>query len=89
MHELSIAMEVCQMAEDRLGADALPRIVSIGLTIGDDSGIEPGNLEFCLEALLRHPPFRSARAVIDRCAGDALRLDYLEVDDERPADRGS
>ncbi len=24
MHELSIAMEVCQMAEDRLGADALP-----------------------------------------------------------------
>lgn len=89
MHELSIAMEVCQMAEDRLGAEALPYVVAVGLSVGDDSGIEADNLEFCLGALLAHPPFAGARATIARCAGDALRLDYLEVDDERAIDRSA
>ena len=81
MHELSIAMSVCQMAEERIGVDALPQVISVGLTVGDDSGIEPDQLQFCLDALLASPPFTGAKTLITRRAGDALHLDYLEVDD--------
>ena len=86
MHELSIALEVCRMAEERLGRDALGSIVALGLQVGDDSGIEADNLEFCLEALLSSPPFTGAQPVIERLPGDVLRLSYLEVEDGDPDD---
>jgi Zn finger protein HypA/HybF involved in hydrogenase expression len=86
MHELSIALEVCRMAEERLGREALPRVVAVGVDVGDDAGIEPENLSFCLEALLGAPPFRRATPRITRLPGDVLRLAYLEVDDDRPDD---
>jgi Zn finger protein HypA/HybF involved in hydrogenase expression len=84
MHELSLAMEICRMAEDHLGREALPSLVEVGVEVGDDSGIEPENLEFCLEALLKEPPFTGAKPKIIRQPGDVLRLNYLEVDDGRP-----
>ena len=86
MHELSIALEVCRMAEERLGPEELPLLVSVGLEIGEEAGLEPANLQFCLEALLAAPPFTGARPVITRLPGDALRMTYLEVDDGRPDD---
>jgi Zn finger protein HypA/HybF involved in hydrogenase expression len=86
MHELSVAMAVCQMAEERLGVDALPRVIRVAVTVGDDSGIEPAHLEFCLDALFATPPFTGAKTVLARCPGDALHLDYLEVDDGRSTD---
>jgi Zn finger protein HypA/HybF involved in hydrogenase expression len=86
VHELSVALEVCRMAEERLGRDVLPQVVAIGVEVGDDAGIEASNLEFCLEALLAAPPFHRAVPRITRLPGDALRLAYLEVDDERPHD---
>jgi Zn finger protein HypA/HybF involved in hydrogenase expression len=86
MHELSIALEVCRMAEERLEPEELPRLVSVGLEIGEEAGLEPANLQFCLEALLAAPPFTGARPVITRLPGDALRMTYLEVDDGRPDD---
>jgi Zn finger protein HypA/HybF involved in hydrogenase expression len=86
MHEMSIAMEICRMAEERLSAAQVPQLVEVGVEVGDDSGLEPENLAFCLEALLQIPPFAGAKPVIRRTAGDALRLDYLEIDDGRPDD---
>ena len=86
MHELSIAMEVCRLAEEQIGTDACGQVVTVALEVGDDAGVEPGSLEFCLEALLKDPPFAGARPIIRRSAGDALRLEYLEVDDGRPDD---
>jgi Zn finger protein HypA/HybF involved in hydrogenase expression len=85
MHEMSIALEVCRLAGERLGA-AAPRLVALGLTVGDDAGVEPENLTFCLEALLAEPPFRGASPHVVRERGDALHLSYLEVDDDRPED---
>lgn len=86
MHELSVAAEICRMAEERLGVDA-PRLAAIGVAVGDASGIEAENLSFCLDALLAQPPFGRARAVIVRTDDGALRLDYLEIDDDdRPND---
>jgi Zn finger protein HypA/HybF involved in hydrogenase expression len=85
VHEMSIALEICRMAEERLGPEALADVVSVGIDVGDDAGIEADNLEFCLQALLATPPFAGATPMLTRCAGDVLRLTYLEVDDERPA----
>ena len=84
MHELSVAIEVCRMAEASIGAEAAPRLRAVGLVVGDDSGLEPGNLVFCLDALLGAPPFGRAHTALTRCPGDVLRLDYLEVDDGNP-----
>lgn len=81
MHEMSIALEVCRIAETRLERAQLGRLVGVGLLVGDDAGIEPANLQFCLDALLAQPPFAGATTKIARCAGDALRVDYLEVDE--------
>ena len=80
MHELSVAIEVCRMVEERLGADA-PKLRRVAVVVGDDAGLERANLSFCLDALLEQPPFGSATALVTPCPGDALRVDYFEVDD--------
>ncbi len=74
------------MAEERLGSDA-SRLVALGVSVGDDAGIEPENLAFCLEALLEEPPFEGAEPRILREPGDGLHLSYLEIiDDDRSND---
>lgn len=84
---MSVAMEVCRMAEARLGREALPRVVAVGLEVGDRAGVVVESLEFCLEVLLEQPPFAGARPVVERREGDVLRLAYLEIeDDETPAE---
>lgn len=86
MHELSVALEVCRMTEARVGATGAAAVRTVGLEVGDDAGVEIGNLQFCLETLLGEPPFGGARPVILRRSGDVLRLAYLEVDDGSPDD---
>jgi len=85
VHEMSIALEIGRIAEEHAGR-AVGDVVTVGVEVGDGAGVEPENLAFCLEAVLATPPFRRARPVIERRAGDGLRLLYLEVDDERPDD---
>jgi Zn finger protein HypA/HybF involved in hydrogenase expression len=85
MHEMSIAMEVCRIAQDHVGLEALPRVREIGLVVGERSGVEPESLLFCLESLLECPPFGGARPAMEMTPGDDLRVAYLEVDDERPS----
>ena len=86
MHELSLALEVCRLAEERVGRAALPHITAVGVVVGEDAGVERDSLAFCLQALLSAPPFAGAEAVLTASAGDDLRLDYLELDDGRPDD---
>jgi Zn finger protein HypA/HybF involved in hydrogenase expression len=86
MHELSVALEICRIAEERLGSAQAGRLRAVGVEIGDQAGIEPDNLTFCLEALLAAPPFGGARPAVTRLPGDALRVSYLEIDDGRPDD---
>jgi Zn finger protein HypA/HybF involved in hydrogenase expression len=86
MHEMSIALEVCSIAQDYVPHDQLESIVEVGLEVGDDAGIEPDSLEFWLESMLTSPPFKAAKPVIKRVAGDVLRVSYLGVDDGRPDD---
>ncbi len=83
MHEMSVAMEVARIAEEKLG-DAAPQLVAVAVEVGDEAGIEPANLEFCLEAVFATPPFVSAKPQILRRPGAVLRVAYLEIDDGSP-----
>lgn len=84
MHEMGVAMEICRIAEAYVGTEAAQFVSSITVIVGDDAGVEPSSLEFCLEALFAQPPFGGAAVHITRESGDALRVDYLEVDDGCP-----
>lgn len=84
MHEMSLALETCRLVELQIGIDRLPDVVTVGLEIGTEAGIEVNNFTFCLETLLAHPPFGRAEPVVTRVGGDVMRLDYLEVDDGSP-----
>jgi Zn finger protein HypA/HybF involved in hydrogenase expression len=86
VHELSVALEVCRIAEEQVGREACAQVVTVAVDVGDEAGVDPSNLAFCLEALLEEPPFAGAEPVVLRCAGDVLRLSYLEVDDDRSHD---
>lgn len=86
MHELSVALEVCRMTEERTGEAGAAAVRIVGLEVGDDAGVEIANLQFCLEALLTEPPFAGAVPLILRRSGDVLRLAFLEVDDGRSDD---
>ncbi len=85
MHEMSVAMEIGRIAEIKLGRSSA-QLTAVAVDVGDEAGIEPWNLEFCLEAVFAMPPFRGAKPQILRCPGDVLQVAWLEVDDERPAD---
>jgi Zn finger protein HypA/HybF involved in hydrogenase expression len=78
---MSIAMEICRIAEDQVGLAALPRVREIGLVVGARSGVEPDSLRFCLEVLLVQPPFRGALPSLEFTAGDDLRVAYLDLDE--------
>jgi Zn finger protein HypA/HybF involved in hydrogenase expression len=86
MHELSLALEVCRLAEEVLQREGGIAVRRIGVEVGNDSGIELGNFRFCLDALLSEPPFRGGRAEYLPTPGGTLRLAYVEVDDGHPDD---
>lgn len=84
MHEMSLALEVCRLAEARLPVHDRVRVLALGVEVGRDAGVEPASLRFCLEALLAGPPFRGARAELTERPGDDLRLAWVEIDDGDP-----
>ena len=86
MHEMSVATEVCRIATEAVGESQCPSIVRVGVEVGRDSGIEPENLAFWLEALLAEAPFSGATPHIDLTAGVSLTVSYLEVRDVDPED---
>ena len=80
MHEMSVAMEICAIAERAIGNSSPSCVTEIVVDVGDDAGIEIQNLEFCLDTLLRTPPFGNGRAVVRREPGDVLRVATVEID---------
>jgi Zn finger protein HypA/HybF involved in hydrogenase expression len=86
VHELSLALEICRLAEENLGAAPPAQLRTVAIEVGDDANVEMENFRFCLEALLGAPPFGAARPELLPRPGSDLRLAYLEVDDGRPDD---
>ncbi|HEY7235046.1 MAG TPA: hydrogenase/urease maturation nickel metallochaperone HypA [Gemmatimonadaceae bacterium] len=81
MHEMSVAMEICQITERAIGARSPSAVTEVVIDVGDDAGVEIQSLEFCLEALFHSPPFSAARAVVRREGGDVLRVASVEVEE--------
>ena len=76
-------MEIARIAEEKLGEDA-PLLAVVAVEVGDDAGVEPSSLEFCLEAVFAAPPFFGAKPEILRRPGNILQVAWLEVDDGCP-----
>jgi len=89
VHEMSVALEVCRVAEEQVGRERLADVLTVAVEVGDYAGLEIRSFEFCLETLLASPPFGRARPLIERSRGDELRVCYLEVDDGDQDDRGA
>lgn len=86
MHELSLAIEIGRLAEEKLG-DSASRCVAVGVDVGTESGVEPSALEFCLEAVFSYPPWSGVRPVLARPSGDIFQLTWFEIeDDDGPQD---
>jgi Zn finger protein HypA/HybF involved in hydrogenase expression len=81
MHEMSLALEICRLTEEKLPAEELPRLLRVGVVVGDQANVETSNLEFCLEALLSAPPFGRARPVMSTVPGTDLSVNFFEVED--------
>jgi Zn finger protein HypA/HybF involved in hydrogenase expression len=86
MHELSLAEEICRIAERATGSTHASRIRTVAVEVGDDAGVESESLGFWLEVLLQEPPFHHAAVRIIRGEGNTLRVSHLEVDDGDPND---
>jgi Zn finger protein HypA/HybF involved in hydrogenase expression len=86
VHELSIALEVCRIAGERLEGRDASMVRTVAVEVGVDSNIEIESLRFCLEAVLADPPWAGAVPALISRPGPDLRLAYLEVDDGRPDD---
>ncbi len=84
MHELSLALEVCRLAESYVEPARLGALRTVTIEIGTDSNVEVENFRFCLEALLSAPPFGGARPSLIQTPGTDLRIAWLEVDDDSP-----
>jgi Zn finger protein HypA/HybF involved in hydrogenase expression len=81
VHELSLAMEIGRLAEEKLG-ESVARCVAVGVDVGTDSGVEPSALEFCLQTVLSQPPWTGARPVLTCPQGDLFQLSWLEIEDD-------
>lgn len=62
MHELSLALEVCRIAEASAAPHPARAVRAVAVEVGKDAGIELESFRFCLEALLSDVPFAGARA---------------------------
>ncbi|HSU13407.1 hypothetical protein [Longimicrobium sp.] len=80
MHEMSVAVEVCRIAEERVGAALLRSITAIGVEVGDRSGLDLARLGLCLGTLLGAPPFGHARPAITLHPGHDLRVAWVDID---------
>ena len=86
MHELSLALEVCRMAEEVMHRERGVAVRGLGVEVGRDTGVELDNFRFCLDALMQEPPFQGGTAEYLPAEGDTFRLAYVEVEDGRPDD---
>jgi hydrogenase nickel incorporation protein HypA/HybF len=72
MHELSLAENVLEIAEDRRRQAHAGKIASIALEIGQLSAVEPEALRFAMDALIPDSTAAGARVEYQLVAGSAL-----------------
>ncbi len=86
MHELSLAIEVCRIAESRLEPGDVPRLRAVGVDLGATPTSKSRTSASASRRCSSAPPFEGRGPSWNCCPGDDLRVAYLEVDDGRPDD---
>jgi hydrogenase nickel incorporation protein HypA/HybF len=71
MHEMSIAMNVIELASAAARAESAGSITSIELQVGELAGVMVEALEFCFEAAAKGTPAEDARLEIVAVPGEA------------------
>ncbi len=66
MHELGIAQNIVEIAQQAVPKDQTSAVRSIRIRIGPLSGIVPDSLDFCFEAIVRDTPFQQAKLTIEQ-----------------------
>jgi hydrogenase nickel incorporation protein HypA/HybF len=88
MHELSIANSLLEAIQAESLRHAGARVRSVGLRIGELSGVDPDSLRFCFECLVKDSPFEPLpleiqfcprRHTCPACRGTFLVVDYNTV----------
>jgi hydrogenase nickel incorporation protein HypA/HybF len=80
LHELSIATEILD-AVQKEAQRRNARVATVGLRIGDLSGVEQDSLRFCFEVLVQGTDLDPLALTIERTAGAELDLAWLEVEE--------
>jgi Hydrogenase/urease nickel incorporation, metallochaperone, hypA len=90
MHELSLANAICDIVEREVRRDrparALGSVTLVVVDVGRDANVEPGSLQFCLDALLSTPPFGRGTSRLEFVEGDDLRVNWFEIDEPSGAE---
>jgi hydrogenase nickel incorporation protein HypA/HybF len=71
MHELSLCQSLCQSLEQEIRTRQLTRVLSVQLTVGSLSCVEPQALEFCFGAMDKAAALDGCRLHIRRQPGNA------------------
>jgi hydrogenase nickel incorporation protein HypA/HybF len=80
MHELGIAQEIMKIVEGELARQPDARIRTVGLRIGEFSGVDTDSLSFCFECLKRETALEPAELRIERASADELDVTFIELE---------
>ncbi len=84
MHELSIALEIIDIAEEHAHKAHALSVTEIELEIGELSGVEMEALDFALEVAVKDTMLSGAKRTVDKVPGQARCNDCMHefpVDD--------
>jgi hydrogenase nickel incorporation protein HypA/HybF len=77
---MGIAQEIINIVERELAARAPARAKTVGLRIGECSGVDTESLSFCFECLKKDTPVEPAELRIERTAADELDVAFVEME---------
>ncbi|MBC8343067.1 MAG: hydrogenase maturation nickel metallochaperone HypA [Bacteroidetes bacterium] len=77
MHELSIAMNIIEIAEEEAKKSGAKKIVSIELAVGKLSGVVYEALDFALQEAIKNTMLEKAEIMINQLEGKAVCLKCL------------
>jgi hydrogenase nickel incorporation protein HypA/HybF len=78
MHEVAVAEALLQRAAEAAERAGLTVVQSVGVRVGELSGVAPQALAFAFEMLRSGPVLGQASLQIRETAGDDLHLEWIE-----------
>jgi len=75
MHEMSLALALVGLVEDRARREGAARVLTVGVAVGRLGHVEPEALAFCLDGAARGTLVEGARFAIEERPGRAWCFD--------------